>query len=649
MEDIMVTLLCDGRWTSDNKFTAKASHGMLVSMDASYNDLLCEVRSVLGISETVEVTCIAYQIDKAFPPTKVDSDHSLRFYLNIKSRDKADFSAYPLCVQTRKERSDVEMVLDSHLQEKNRALVSDFDLNAQGKEVYASMELQCAEGRGMNDGIYEDTNEGNRSLLSWVADGVESNVDGMDSTLRLNGIYPTKEHLKETLQLYAIFNKFQFETRTSTPGVLHVVCNGETCKWAVRGVRISGSQCFEVRRFDSVHSCSIDCRMSGNRQASATIIGKLIKHQYMDASGKPYPPKSIISDLNRAFGLNLSYKKAWRGKERALLSLTGTDSESYKKLPMLCYLMDKTNPRSLICLDTDENGHFKRMFMSLGASREGWAACRPVISVDGAHLKAKFRGTVLSACAMDANRQIFPLAFGFCDSENKETWSWFFTKLREAIGEREDMCIVSDRNEGLIKGVKEIYAGVDHGHCVQHILGNIISKFGGGKDRVTRFFNAAARAATERKMEYFLRLLDAEDHRIRNYLAEIGLEKWARCKIKRRRYSIVTSNNAETLNSVDGIAREYPIAMLVEFLRTKMQVWFHDRSKAAREHKGKLSAAAEEVLGNLLSDSAGMIVRPSTAFSFEVIDKNCRAYEVNLETRSCSCKEFELEDFVCVH
>ncbi|CAH9051903.1 unnamed protein product, partial [Cuscuta epithymum] len=136
-----------------------------------------------------------------------------------------------------------------------------------------------------------------------MIDGENGSVVGMDTTLRMNGLYPTKELLKETLQLYAIQNKFQFRTKTSHPGVLHVVCIGKKCKWAVRGVRIEGTDSFEVRRFNSVHTCPIDCRMSGNRQATANIIGKLIKHQYMDASRKPYAPKSIMSDLGRQLGL----------------------------------------------------------------------------------------------------------------------------------------------------------------------------------------------------------------------------------------------------------------------------------------------------------------------------------------------------------
>ncbi|CAH9148602.1 unnamed protein product [Cuscuta epithymum] len=89
--------------------------------------------------------------------------------------------------------------------------------------------------------------------------------------------------------------------------------------------------------------------------------------------------------------------------------------------------------------------------------------------------------------------------------------------------------------------------------------------------------------------------------------------------------------------------------MLIEFLFTKMQEWFLARRELATSSKSRLSDVCEEVLVNLMMDSTGMIVRPSTAYLFEVIDKSCRPYVVDLEAKTCTCREFELEDFVCVH
>ncbi|CAH9111376.1 unnamed protein product [Cuscuta europaea] len=72
-------------------------------------------------------------------------------------------------------------------------------------------------------------------------------------------VYKTKKALDYNLKVYAISNHFQYKTKTSTKKVLHVICvDVENCIWTVRGVKLSGSRMFQIRRFDSDHTCSID-------------------------------------------------------------------------------------------------------------------------------------------------------------------------------------------------------------------------------------------------------------------------------------------------------------------------------------------------------------------------------------------------------
>ena len=62
---------------------------------------------------------------------------------------------------------------------------------------------------------------------------------------------------------------------------------------------------------------------------------------------------------------------------------------------------------------------------------------------------------------MDANDQIFPLAFAIVDGESNASWHFFFTKLKESIGDGDQLAIISDRNNGIINTVKEIYPNVE--------------------------------------------------------------------------------------------------------------------------------------------------------------------------------------------
>ncbi|CAH9105745.1 unnamed protein product [Cuscuta europaea] len=233
-----------------------------------------------------------------------------------------------------------------------------------------------------------------------------------------HAVYKTKKALDFHLKVYAILNHFQYKTKKSTKKVLHVICvDVENCKWAVRGVRLSGSHMFQIRRFDSDHTCSTDFRQGRHRQATSDVIAELIKHRYADASRKPYAPIDIMVDMNRDYGVILPYKKAWNANKKAQKKLMGSDEESYQLMPSIAHVLEQKNPCSKISLVIDDDHRFKYFFMSLRPWFEGWKHCVPVLIIDASFMKACYKGTLLTACAQDANDQIFPLAFGVCDTE----------------------------------------------------------------------------------------------------------------------------------------------------------------------------------------------------------------------------------------
>lgn len=80
--------------------------------------------------------------------------------------------------------------------------------------------------------------------------------------------------------------------------------------------------------------------------------------------------------------------------------------------------------------------------MSLSASIKGFLSSgRPVIVVDGTHLKGKYRGIMFVAATMDGNEQLFPLDVGLGDKESDESWIWFFKQLRKTFGFLKIYCL----------------------------------------------------------------------------------------------------------------------------------------------------------------------------------------------------------------
>lgn len=67
--------------------------------------------------------------------------------------------------------------------------------------------------------------------------------------------------------------------------------------------------------------------------------------------------------------------------------------------------------------------------------------------VDVAHMKGKYKGITLVAVSIDANKQIYPLAFRLNDKENDDSWMWFMRLLQSTVGVANGLVFVSDRQE----------------------------------------------------------------------------------------------------------------------------------------------------------------------------------------------------------
>ena len=109
-----------------------------------------------------------------------------------------------------------------------------------------------------------------------------------------------------------------------------------------------------------------------------------------DSSIKPEVIKNHFKDV---YGVKISYKKAWRARERAIEFINGSHKEAYSRLPQYCEEIQCSNPGSRVELDVDPTTHrFKRMFISFAASAMGFASRCPLLGLDGTHLTDTFQG-----------------------------------------------------------------------------------------------------------------------------------------------------------------------------------------------------------------------------------------------------------------
>ncbi|XP_022862074.1 uncharacterized protein LOC111382360 [Olea europaea var. sylvestris] len=245
--------------------------------------------------------------------------------------------------------------------------------------------------------------------------------------------------------------------------MLTVVCVDDNCKWMLRASTVKQSAFFMIRKFINVYTCSLDFRRNAHRHATSSVIAEHILGK-LDTPGRSYDPIAIAHDMEREFGVKISYNKARRGKLHALTMLHGTPEASFQKLSSYCHVVGESNP---------------------GTSSEG--------SIQRDTSTGNYR---------DGNKQIYPLAWGIVDAETNKSWKWFMSNLKELIGDSEDLVFVSDRKKSIDKAITQLFPLSHHGCRISHLKKNLIQ----------RYSNASAillfkRAATTYRVEDFERLM----------------------------------------------------------------------------------------------------------------------------------------------
>ncbi|XP_070003300.1 uncharacterized protein LOC142165767 [Nicotiana tabacum] len=364
------------------------------------------------------------------------------------------------------------------------------------------------------------------------------------------------------------------------------------------------------------------------------VVGSMVIPKYSDHK-TIYTPKDIQFGMLSEHGVNLTYMQAWRAKEKALQFLRGHPADSYSKLPSYLYILEKTYPGSVVKLKKTDDDCFLYVFVANCTSISGWEYYRPVVVVDGTFLKSAYRGIMLTTSTMDATGTILPLAYAVVDSENDASWKWFFEQFKHAYGERPNMCVVSDRNESILKATSIVYPDYS---CMWHIWTNIWAKFKKGHLKLSELYFATTQSYMLDEFNERMSKIEEIDPRVKAYLYDIGYHRWSRVHATVNRTWTMISNIAESLNAVTKYARELPIVELLEYMRTLLERWTKEKLLKANGTFTYLEFKFNKELDNNRTLSHKLKERASTDYIHTVLD-SVRRYIVCLENKRCRLQQ----------
>ncbi|XP_027775064.1 uncharacterized protein LOC107027503 [Solanum pennellii] len=385
-------------------------------------------------------------------------------------------------------------------------------------------------------------------------------VEG-NSYVKTCQIYKDKATLVDVTTKYKIKNNFNCKVKRSDQQSYVLVCFSDKCGWNMKASCRKKSDIFIVRSFNSEHTCPMRERVLTKVQATVGFVSGVTALKSVN-NKRIYTPKDIIDDIREYYGVQISYQQEWRAKECALSMIRGKPSAGYRWLLRYTHMLKTVYPNSYIRMHKTEEDEFMYLFIALRPFIKEFNYCRPVVIVDGAHLSEAYKGTFVSASTLDGTCIFFivvmccvlPLAYGLVDTENDYSWTWFFEQFKNVFDERKDMCVVSDRNESIMKS-------------------DVCGNFKRSRKAINDLFYSMTKACRKEDFDKLMAKVDRMHHMVKEYLEDAGYEKWSRVHATVNRDRMMTSNIAECINGCLVEARQLTILEFLEEIRILFGSW----------------------------------------------------------------------------
>lgn len=461
--------------------------------------------------------------------------------------------------------------------------------------------------------------------------------------------FPDVKSCRRALRDMAIALHFEIQTVKSDKTRFTAKCASEGCPWRVHAAKLPGVPTFTIRTIHSEHKCGGISHL-GHQQASVQWVASSVEQRLRE--NPHYKPKEILEDIHRVHGITLSYKQAWRGKERFMASLRGSFEEDYRLLPQYCNQVRRTNPGSMasVCVNPTDNS-FQRLFISYQASIYGFLnACRPLIGLDRTVLKNKYLGTLLFATSFDGDGALFPLAFGVVDEENDETWMWFLSELHKLLDTNTEnmprLTILSDRQKSIVDAVELNFPTAFHGFCMLRLSESFQKEF--NNSLISNLLWEAANALTD--VEFDTKILEIGEisQDAAYWVQRVPPHLWANAHFKGTRFGNLTANIVESLNAWILEASGLPIVQMMECIRRQLMTWFNERREASMQWTSILVPSAEGQVSEALECARTYQVLRANEAEFEVISHEGNNV-VDIRNRCCSCRGWEVYGLPCSH
>lgn len=298
------------------------------------------------------------------------------------------------------------------------------------------------------------------------------------------------------------------------------------------------------------------------------------------------------------------------------------------------------------------NQDFERLYVCLQACKEGFkAGCRPVVGVDGCHLKGPHSGVLLAAIGIDANNCMFHVAYAVVEGETKKSWTWFFQSVQQDLGiyDQPMWTFISDKQKGLLPAFEDVFLNVHHRFYVIHLHSNF--KFAGYKSKAHKdMLWKAAQACNVPHFEAAMLEMYEKDKKAYESFNDKPPVNWSKSNfLTLPKCDMLVNNICENFNKYILDPRTKPILGLLEGFRNYIMGRMQDYIEKMKKWNGIVCPKIQGRIKVFKEEAASCI---ATWAGGEELQINCMygdQYTVDIGMGTYSCGKWDVSGIPCPH
>jgi hypothetical protein len=250
-------------------------------------------------------------------------------------------------------------------------------------------------------------------------------------------VFSSMREIRNALSAYSIRNRVKVSKIRNEATRIDAICR-PGCPWLLKASEDSRTEAIIVRTYEPKHTCE---RVWELKALTSTFLSRYFIDEFRD--NQKMDLKTFAKKIRREFNMCPDRWKLGRARKNALQQIHGDEAVQFSLLWDYGQELRRSNPGSKFFLSTNKikeqaddvpKEHLATLYWSYDACKRGFLqGCRPLICLDGCHIKTRYKGQLLTAVGIDPNDCIYPIAMGLVEVECTSSWEWFLTTLRDDL------------------------------------------------------------------------------------------------------------------------------------------------------------------------------------------------------------------------